>query len=114
MPAPTPATPPEDRDGLGGGTAPPDAVGTAVPDAAGSPLGPGGPFGPDLPAGPGERPLADCLADYWQGGFTLRDTPEDDPDEAATARPGPGPSGITVRGRDLATLLDRAYRAFTA
>ncbi|GGV03229.1 hypothetical protein GCM10010495_13220 [Kitasatospora herbaricolor] len=110
MTAPTPATPPEG----------PDRPGAAAPDTAaaegpsGSPLGPGGAFGPDLPAGPGERPLADCLADYWQGGFTLRDTPEDDPDEATTARPGPGPSGITVRGRDLATLLDRAYRAFTA
>ncbi|MET9617219.1 hypothetical protein [Kitasatospora indigofera] len=112
MPAPTPATPPEDRDGPGGGTTAPDAAETDGP--AGSPLGPGGPFGPDLPAGPGERPIADCLADYWQGGFTLRDTPDDDPGEATTARPGPGPSGITVRGRDLATLLDRAYRAFTA
>ncbi|MFE4605085.1 hypothetical protein ACFRKE_29965, partial [Kitasatospora indigofera] len=95
MPAPTPATQPEDRDGLGGGTAPPDAVGTAVPDAAGSPLGPGGPFGPDLPAGPGERPRPDGRAGDREGGGTHRGTPVVETGEAATARPGPGPARST-------------------
>ncbi|MCX5212130.1 hypothetical protein OG689_23085 [Kitasatospora sp. NBC_00240] len=113
MPVPTPVPAPQDP-ALPGDV--PDAA-VAVEGSAGL-LGPGGGRGPDPAAGPGERPLTDCLADYWQGDFTLRDTPDDGPEAAATAaataRAGLGPSGITVRGRDLATLLDPAYRAFTS
>ncbi|MFC9324979.1 hypothetical protein [Kitasatospora sp. NPDC057015] len=72
----------------------------------------GGPLGPGAGGDPGERPLDACLADYWQGTFTLRDSPQEP--AAAPAHAGLGPSGVTVRGRDLATVLDRAYRAFTA
>ncbi|WP_371480833.1 hypothetical protein [Kitasatospora sp. NBC_00315] len=85
-----------------------------------------------------ERPLEDCLPDYWRGTFTLRDESapepkslsESDPESDPASDPEPvpggpdgargsalaalGPSGITVRGRDLATLLEPAYRAFTA
>ncbi|MFJ1704545.1 hypothetical protein [Kitasatospora sp. NPDC088346] len=77
---------------------------------------------------PGERPLADCLDDFWRSGFTLRA-----PDDGTGVRPGAsrggaspggpaldgpvldglGPSGITLRGRDLADLLAPAYRRFT-
>ncbi|WP_354641262.1 hypothetical protein [Kitasatospora camelliae] len=64
-------------------------------------------------AGPGDRPLAHCLDTFWQGDFRLHDGIG--PREAApTALDGLGPSGITVRGRELATLLAAAYRSFTA
>ncbi|PJN23293.1 hypothetical protein [Kitasatospora sp. CB02891] len=56
-----------------------------------------------------DRPLDQCLDAFWQGGFTLR------PADAPAERPDPaldhlGPSGLTVRGRDLAELLAPDYR----
>ncbi|MEV4616990.1 hypothetical protein AB0K43_30995 [Kitasatospora sp. NPDC049258] len=72
-----------------------------------------------LPAGAagaerGERPLVDCLADFWQGEFTLGGADrEQDTERVGSASAGPGASGITVRGRDLADLLAPAYRRFT-
>ncbi len=80
---------------------------------------------------PDERLLEDCLGDYWRGAFTLRDTPDGASDGPAGAGPETtpgaspavapgtalaalGPSGVSVRGRDLAALLEPAYRAFTA
>ncbi|WP_371497878.1 hypothetical protein OG871_18160 [Kitasatospora sp. NBC_00374] len=76
---------------------------------------------------PGDRPLADCLDDFWRGDFALRapdDPPGDRPGAQAGSAPhgsaldgsaldGLGPSGITLRGRDLADLLAPAYRRFT-
>jgi hypothetical protein len=59
------------------------------------------------PAGPQAAPDG-----FWDGDFTLH------ADEPA-ARPGApaidslGPSGITVRGRDLAVLLAPSYRRLT-
>ncbi|MFD7830123.1 hypothetical protein [Kitasatospora sp. NPDC059803] len=53
------------------------------------------------------------VAAYWGGGFTLRPAPpgpEEEPDEPSLRRLGR--SGVTVRGRDLATLLAPAYEAF--
>ena len=102
-PAGPPLRPGPAADRSGPGDPPPD-----------SPPRRGGPFDPATGTGaePGERPLDDCLADYWQGAFTLRDA-SDEP-AATAAHAGLGPSGITVRGRDLATLLDRAYRAFSS
>ncbi|MQS13480.1 hypothetical protein F7Q99_14685 [Streptomyces kaniharaensis] len=52
------------------------------------------------------------VASYWRGDFTLRAEAQQDgePDEPSLRRLGP--SGITVRGRDLATLLAPAYDAF--
>ncbi|MEV6207350.1 hypothetical protein [Kitasatospora sp. NPDC051914] len=49
---------------------------------------------------------------FWAGEFTLRsdDTPDRQP---APALDPLGPSGTTVRGRDLAELLAPAYRRFT-
>ncbi|MFC8450875.1 hypothetical protein [Kitasatospora sp. NPDC057223] len=63
---------------------------------------------------PDEWPLEEFLADYWKGSFTLREEPDAPPPEQATALAGLGPSGITVRGRELAVLLAPAYEAFTA
>lgn len=81
-----------------------------------------------------ERPLADCLEGFWEGRFAVRRDPADpaEPADVAgggdgpgggegdgagggvrTALDGLGPSGITVRGRDLADLLAPAYRWFT-
>ncbi|MEV7179250.1 hypothetical protein [Kitasatospora sp. NPDC093679] len=48
---------------------------------------------------------------FWDGDFTLRTDDEDRP--AAPALDPLGPSGSTVRGRDLADLLAPAYRRFT-
>ncbi|MER7750723.1 hypothetical protein [Kitasatospora sp. NPDC097643] len=57
------------------------------------------------------------VAAYWRGDFTLPTAPppdrggaDDEPDEPSLRRLGR--SGITVRGRDLATLLAPAYDAF--
>ncbi|MFJ2777420.1 MULTISPECIES: hypothetical protein [unclassified Kitasatospora] len=52
------------------------------------------------------------VADYWRGDFTLRAEAVEDRIEPSLSRLGP--SGITVRGRDLATLLAPAYDAFRA
>ncbi|MFI6446360.1 hypothetical protein [Kitasatospora sp. NPDC050543] len=66
----------------------------------------------------GERPLADCVADFWRGDFTLRGDGEDggDAEQSPTtsALAALGPSGITVRGRDLAALLEPAYRTLSS
>ncbi|MFG2824333.1 hypothetical protein ACGFX4_33500 [Kitasatospora sp. NPDC048365] len=59
----------------------------------------------------GDRPLDDCLEDFWRGGFTLRADPGND--VRLSAVPDLDPSGITVRGRDLAVLLAPAYRDLT-
>ncbi|MCU7824044.1 hypothetical protein [Kitasatospora sp. DSM 101779] len=48
---------------------------------------------------------------FWDGDFTLRADGDDRP--AAPALDPLGPSGRTVRGRDLADLLAPAYRRFT-
>ncbi|WP_431679321.1 hypothetical protein [Kitasatospora sp. KL5] len=60
-----------------------------------------------LPPSAAERDRA-----FWAGEFTLRsdDTPDRPP---APALDPLGPSGTTVRGRDLAELLAPAYRRFT-
>ncbi|MFE4517968.1 hypothetical protein ACFRMQ_27700 [Kitasatospora sp. NPDC056783] len=52
------------------------------------------------------------VAAYWRGDFTLHPAPprEDDQDEPSLRRLGR--AGITAYGRDLATVLDPAYRAF--
>lgn len=48
---------------------------------------------------------------FWDGDFTLRG--EETPDRAADPAPDAlGPSGITVRGRDVVDLLRPAYRLF--
>ncbi|MGW4892603.1 hypothetical protein ACWEQL_10110 [Kitasatospora sp. NPDC004240] len=67
------------------------------------------------------------VADYWRGDFTLRGGDGggyvgdgDDDSDGGGGGAGPeesslrrlGPSGITVRGRDLAVLLAPAYDAF--
>lgn len=65
-----------------------------------------------------EQPKAPVVnvAAYWRGDFTLRpdppraDPPQEDQDEPSLRRLGR--SGITVHGRDLATLLAPAYDAF--
>ncbi|MFF3001749.1 hypothetical protein ACFVTF_02945 [Kitasatospora sp. NPDC057940] len=66
---------------------------------------------------PGNAPAGNAaavnVAAYWGGGFTLRPAPpgpEEEPDEPSLRRLGR--SGVTVRGRDLATLLAPAYEAF--
>ncbi|MGW2252160.1 hypothetical protein ACWCXH_18445 [Kitasatospora sp. NPDC001660] len=67
-------------------------------------------------AAPAERETAPAVnvAAYWRGDFTLR--AEEHPEEGReTGEPSLrrlGPSGITVRGRDLAVLLAPAYDAF--
>ncbi|MFJ1934168.1 MULTISPECIES: hypothetical protein [unclassified Kitasatospora] len=68
-------------------------------------------------AQPGNTPAVNApavnVAAYWGGGFTLRPAPpgpEEEPDEPSLRRLGR--SGVTVRGRDLATLLAPAYEAF--
>ena len=58
----------------------------------------------------GDRPLDDCLEDFWRGAFTLR---ADAGSDNAPAAQELDPSGITVRGRDLAVLLAPAYRELT-
>ncbi|MEV7929197.1 hypothetical protein [Kitasatospora sp. NPDC088779] len=74
----------------------------------------------NTPAGnaqPGDAPAVNApavnVAAYWGGGFTLRPAPpgpEEEPDEPSLRRLGR--SGVTVRGRDLATLLAPAYETF--
>ncbi|MFJ3214622.1 hypothetical protein ACIPLC_01660 [Kitasatospora sp. NPDC086801] len=68
-------------------------------------------------APPGNAPPADApavnVAAYWGGDFTLRPAPPgpaEEPGESSLRRLGR--SGVTVRGRDLATLLAPAYEAF--
>ncbi|MEV7354224.1 hypothetical protein [Kitasatospora sp. NPDC091276] len=68
-------------------------------------------------AQPGNTPAVNAaavnVAAYWGGGFTLRPAPpgpEEEPDEPSLR--SLGRSGVTVRGRDLATLLAPAYEAF--
>ncbi|MEU9075924.1 hypothetical protein [Kitasatospora sp. NPDC048538] len=75
--------------------------------------GPNAPANAPAPPAPAPNAPAVNVAAYWGGGFTLRPAPPEHPDEAG----GPslrrlGRSGVTVRGRDLATLLAPAYRAF--
>ncbi|MFJ7274877.1 hypothetical protein [Kitasatospora sp. NPDC098663] len=72
---------------------------------------------PAVDAEPGNTPAGNAravnVAAYWGGGFTLRPAPpgpEEEPDEPSLRRLGR--SGVTVRGRDLATLLAPAYEAF--
>ncbi|WP_031069434.1 hypothetical protein [Streptomyces sp. NRRL WC-3742] len=58
------------------------------------------------------RPETVNVAAYWRGDFTL--TPAESPSETEDDTPAPrrlGRSGITVHGRDLATLLLPAYEA---
>ncbi|MET8625690.1 hypothetical protein ABZW30_18410 [Kitasatospora sp. NPDC004669] len=63
----------------------------------------------DRPQQP-KAPVVNISA-YWRGDFTLRpDRPDEDPDEPSLRRLGR--SGITVHGRDLATLLAPAYDTF--
>jgi hypothetical protein len=51
------------------------------------------------------------IAAYWRGDFTLRpEQSDEEPDEPSLRRLGR--SGITVHGRDLATLLAPAYDTF--
>ncbi len=62
----------------------------------------------------GDRPLADCLADFWQEGDrhrALRAAAGADGPAGADAAAALGPSGIVVRGRSLESLLRPAYRA---
>lgn len=64
---------------------------------------------------PGERPLEECLDDFWREGDRHRalraaaDPDDDGPGEPALT--GLGPSGIMVRGRPLESVLQSAYRA---
>ncbi|MER8185697.1 hypothetical protein [Kitasatospora sp. NPDC094015] len=92
---------------------PPDVPAPAPGPAA----DPGVPGDLGAPGDRGERPLADCLADFWQGDFTLGDTAGSaavgSSGSSGTALRDLGPSGITVGGRDLADLLAPAYRRFT-
>jgi hypothetical protein len=65
-----------------------------------------------------DRPLADCLEDFWDcADDLLRDRdpepPDRDPEPPDPAPDRLGRSGITVRGRDLAAVLRPAYDAFT-
>ncbi|MEV7021158.1 hypothetical protein [Kitasatospora sp. NPDC093558] len=50
------------------------------------------------------------VAAYWRGDFTLRTEEPAEEDEPSLRRLGP--SGITVRGRDLAAVLAPAYDTF--
>ncbi|MBV6697069.1 hypothetical protein [Kitasatospora aureofaciens] len=50
------------------------------------------------------------VAAYWRGDFTLRAEEPEEEGEPSLRRLGP--SGITVRGRDLAALLAPAYDTF--
>ncbi|GAA2838299.1 MULTISPECIES: hypothetical protein [Kitasatospora] len=60
---------------------------------------------------PADRPLQDCLDDFWQGRLPLlADRPEEPP---APAPDELGPSGVTVAGRELTAVLAPAYRRFT-
>ncbi|MFE2430323.1 hypothetical protein ACFXJ5_26685 [Streptomyces sp. NPDC059373] len=58
-----------------------------------------------------DRPLADCLEDFWDCADDLPRERDPGPPDPAPGRLGP--SGITVRGRDLAAVLRPAYDAFT-
>ncbi|MGW3076962.1 MULTISPECIES: hypothetical protein [unclassified Kitasatospora] len=61
------------------------------------------------------RPPVVNVAAYWRGDFTLRPAPAEDEDENGPDEPSLrrlGRSGITVHGRDLATVLGPAYEAF--
>ncbi|MFD9689900.1 hypothetical protein [Kitasatospora sp. NPDC059088] len=60
-------------------------------------------------APPPKAPMVNVAA-YWRGDFTLSPTPDEEPVEPSLHRLGR--SGITVHGRDLATLLAPVYEAF--
>jgi len=69
---------------------------------------------PVADAAAAERPLAECLADFWQEGSrhrTLRAAAEAEPPGGADPLAGLGPSGIVIRGRSLESLLLPGYRA---
>jgi hypothetical protein len=61
----------------------------------------------------GDRPLAECLATFWQGTFTVREPAADEPAEPLPLE-ALGASGISVGGRDLAVLLAPVYRRLTS
>lgn len=67
-----------------------------------------------MTAAPGGEPhlraLVDCLDDFWAAADPPPDREPGPPDPAPR---GLGPSGITVRGRELAAVLRPAYEAFT-
>jgi uncharacterized Zn finger protein len=70
---------------------------------------------PAPPRAGDERPLSECLEDFWQEGAVEVHRPDgtgDRPAEDALNRLGP--SDLAVRGRDLAVLLVPAYQAFRA
>ncbi len=75
---------------------------------------------PPADAGPGggtlrvvDRPLTECLEDFWREGDRHR-LPAAEPDRTGpTALAQLGPSGILVRGRPLESLLEPAYRSLT-
>jgi uncharacterized Zn finger protein len=71
------------------------------------------PPGADRGGGRGDRPLEECLADFWQEGDRHRALraagAEGGVAEGTPA--GLGPSGIVIRGRSLESLLGPAYRA---
>lgn len=77
--------------------------------ASGTPGAPDGPAAPEPAVPEPAVPVTVAVADYWRGDFTLHPAPEE-PAEPSLRRLGP--SGITVRGRDLAVLLARAYDSF--
>lgn len=69
---------------------------------------------PAADAAAGERPLADCLADFWQEGGrhrALRAAAEPEQPGGPDPLAALGPSGIVLRGRSLESLLVPAYRA---
>lgn len=60
-----------------------------------------------------DRPLAECLEDFWREGDRHR-LPAAEPGRTApTALAQLGPSGIVIRGRSLESLLEPAYRLLT-
>jgi len=66
------------------------------------------------PAVAAERPLRDCLDDFWQEGGrhrALRAAAGADDPGGADAAAALGPSGIMIRGRSLEALLRPAYQA---
>ncbi|MFI9328259.1 hypothetical protein ACIGZJ_12035 [Kitasatospora sp. NPDC052868] len=72
----------------------------------------GQPEQPEQPASDDTAAETVTVADYWRGAFTLGAAGPDDPEEPSLRRLGP--SGITVRGSDLADLLAPAYVHFRA
>ncbi|MGI8333340.1 hypothetical protein ACRYCC_25595 [Actinomadura scrupuli] len=67
-----------------------------------------------VPAG-AERPLAECLDDFWQEGAVEVHRPDASGHRLAEhALDRLGPPDLVIRGRDLAVLLLPAYQAFRA